>query len=103
MGINFSIGAIALMILVVFIIAVFPEKLCIPFTSYCLFLEPLHYLKTTLTYVVSVVICFTLIAGLVFAVTKLVKFVNDNKAIKPLVKFLLTFDEKHYYELKKAI
>lgn len=103
MGINFSFGSIMVVVAVIFLISILPEKICVPFTTTCLYLEPLHYLKTTLTYVIAVTICLVMVAGFLLLISKAIKFFRSDKAFKPLIMFLLTFDEKYYYNLKKAI
>lgn len=103
MGINFSVGSILLVLGLIVLISVFPEKICVPFTSTCFYLYAVQYFKNTMTYLIAVAISLLVFIVPVVLVVRLLKYLKSNKALKELLKFMLTFDDKYYYSLKKAI
>jgi hypothetical protein len=101
--ISWSASFLLLIVLLVTVIAIFPENLCIPFTTICVFLEPLHYLKNLLFYFGSVFFYFAILASFAIGIIRAIKFFRNNPIILHLLNFITTFDEKSYRKLKKSI
>jgi hypothetical protein len=102
-GISFSASMLITILLVVSVIAIFPENLCLPFTTTCVFLTPLHYLKNLLYYFGLVFFYFAMIVSFGIFIGKTINFFKENRLVIDLINFLLSFDEKSYNKLSRTI
>ena len=88
-------------LLLVGVISVLPEKIC--FFSSCLYFTPLHMLKNTIVYFGNVLLYFAIIISYIILIVKTTLFIKNNIAFRNAIKFLITFDTKHYNNLIKSL
>lgn len=88
---------------IITLIQIFPETLCIPLTTQCVFLEPLHNFRIVLNYGIAVLIFFALIAGSIVALIETIRFIRANKQLQYLIAFLVTFEHKNWVRFRKSL
>jgi len=82
------------------VILVFPQKLCVPFTSNCIILTPVIALQNLIIFVGSFFLLFAFIASIITLLIRLTKFAITHDYFRDLFMFLITFDEKYYKSFK---
>lgn len=85
------------------VILIFPQKLCIPFSSNCIILTPVITLQNLIVFVGSFFLLYAFIFAVLTLFIGLIKFIITHDYFRDLFMFLVTFDEKYYIRFKSHL
>jgi hypothetical protein len=99
--ISFSTSLLITIGLLIFLIAVLPDRICLSATN-CLIITPLHALKNLLWFFGSITLLYAYLGALLIGTHKIIRFLVKNQIIMNGLSFLVSFDEASYRKFMRS-